>query len=834
MKKKLGIGILCVLAVVLVSAGGLAYEKHVKRDADDRYLETSEKGDVTREEWIEMLTGEYGITQNQKKTPYFSDVTEQDKNFSRIQAAVEWDILSTDQETFDGTDYASGRFVALTAMKVIGQNKVQMYLENEKEITDQQYISLAEEKKLLEKKQMHQGLTKKQCQQVLKKLRVLYFEEFQKKDYEKTAYEKGVVQLSSKEVAAFERDTAQLTVAADAENKISDGTIVVFKNPDTGIQTAGKLKYEGTANTYTLQEVKVEDVISSAQVSDVKEVTLQDLAVSNGWKKSDAAKEETAKNAVFASVVKKDLGGFTVQLKTEKEENKAGEEENFLAIEVYSNDGTVTYEVPKKWKMADDAAVDAKLNMEKIQVYGATNYKKKAHLDYAEVGMQINSSFDGSVAVSEEESISLAKAEAPLAKGLCSIILELKLVFSMDGSIHVKLELPAQCNVRYEHHRGVRLYHSNIQVKNPEIEANCNLVNQLQGEVILKVLDIPKKAKDIAADLKKNVEKHLSEDLKKKVDKIKIKYKGVNVIDAEAYAGFEGQASSVIHPNQQKCTDVSASYPTIEIAAANDEEANSLVRIALEKLPDVELKLTLISAEKAPYHFQLHYEVLPDQTTQYVKKCTYNENSLATYTTKYGEQEVIDCAEFTFDYPAERWSIDTEEYDTSPDLGLGAILRERVVLKSKHGATIEFRRFSTDDLGYGGAYWAWKYKISKVADSKFKPGYGIGTDHDYSKDLGKMVVAKCKLIGEMDGQVDEDFKKPSESNYYYAILPQSKLGTREDYDGTGAEDLFGYVSYFSFTSCTNEEFDKQDEKDILTIMDSFRESEEDFPYCSVP
>lgn len=68
--------------------------------------------------------------------------------------------------------------------------------------------------------------------------------------------------------------------------------------------------------------------------------------------------------------------------------------------------------------------------------------------------MQINSSFDGSVAVSEEESISLAKAEVPLAKGLCSIILELKLVFSMDGSIHVKLELPAQCNVRYEHHRG--------------------------------------------------------------------------------------------------------------------------------------------------------------------------------------------------------------------------------------------------------------------------------------------------------------------------------------------------------------------------------------------
>lgn len=270
-----------------------------------------------------------------------------------------------------------------------------------------------------------------------------------------------------------------------------------------------------------------------------------------------------------------------------------------------------------------------------------------------------------------------------------------------------------------------------------------------------------------------------------------------------------------------------AAYPVIEIAAFDDEDANSVIGKIVDKLSDAELKLTLVSAEKAPYHFKLHYEKLPDQTTQYVKKCTYDENALATYTTKYGEQEVIDCAEFTFDYPAERWSIDTEEYDTSPDSGLGAILRERVVLKSKHGATIEFRRFSTDDLGYGGAYWAWKYKISKVADSKFKPGYGIGTDHDYSKDLGKMIVAKCKMIGMMDGQVDEDFKKTSENNYYYAILPKSELGTREDYDGNGAEDLFEYVDYFSFTSCTNEEFDKQDEKDILTIMDSFRESEED-------
>lgn len=80
---------------------------------------------------------------------------------------------------------------------------------------------------------------------------------------------------------------------------MSDGTIVVFKNPDTGIQTAGKLKRTGTANTYILREVKAEDVVSSAQVSDVKEVTLNDLAVSNGWKKSAAIQKNPDRNVVF-------------------------------------------------------------------------------------------------------------------------------------------------------------------------------------------------------------------------------------------------------------------------------------------------------------------------------------------------------------------------------------------------------------------------------------------------------------------------------------------------------------------------------------------------------
>lgn len=245
---------------------------------------------------------------------------------------------------------------------------------------------------------------------------MLYFEDFLKKDYEKVTYKKGVVQLSAKEVTAFDRDTAQLTVLASVGKKVSDGTIVVFKNPDTGIQTAGKLKRTGTANTYILREVKAEDVVSSAQVSDVKEVTLNDLAVSNGWKKSAAIQKNPDRNVVFASTKEQKSKGFTIQLKTEQEENEKGKEEKLLKIEATSKDGIISYEVPKNWKMPNDAEIDAKLNVDEIKVYGSTDFEGVTNFTYAEAGMQINSSFDGTVST-PEQSISLAEVEVPLANG---------------------------------------------------------------------------------------------------------------------------------------------------------------------------------------------------------------------------------------------------------------------------------------------------------------------------------------------------------------------------------------------------------------------------------
>lgn len=119
--------------------------------------------------------------------------------------------------------------------------------------------------------------------------------------------------------------------------------------------------------------------------------------------------------------------------------------------------------------------------------------------------------------------------------------------------------------------------------------------------------------------------------------------------------------------------------------------------------------------------------------------------------------------------------------------------------------------------------------MTKVADCKFEPSYGVGTDYDYSKDLGKIMVAKCEVIGFMDGQVDDDFKKVTKDSEdyscYYAVLPESCEGVREVYTTTGEDDLMDYQDYISFTSVWKENLTEQDKKDIIMILSSFREND---------
>ena len=826
-KKKLGmLVILLIIIIAIVGMGWSFHEKQIERDRDDSYIEKSESNDVTREEWIVMLTEEYGMTKNQKSEPYFSDVTKDDKYFTNIQSAVEWEILSKNQQKFEGTLCASGRFIALTAMKTIGQERMQMYLGSEEKISDEQYIEVAEQVKLVSKNKMHEGFSKQDAQKVLQKLRKLYYGDFFKTSFQKVTYQKSVVEISDKDISEFDENSALLMVSQKIASQLSDDTIVVFNNSRTGIKVAGKVKKTNASNIYQLQEVKLEDVVASATISDIKDVTLDNMAKYNDWTKQTAQISSIA-NGHFVSTREVKNNEFIIGVKSEKEENEEGKSTNYLSIYLSSRDESYSYTVPDKVKINTDAEIQASLDIDQIKVYGATNYNKSDAFTYAEVGMQIHSTLSGKVEISQEEKILLGEMDVPLAGGLCSIDMKLFLILKADGSISVEAEFPAQCSICYAKGKGIRRYNSGIEVKEPKIEASCKGEEKLRGEVVLKMFDIPQKGEKLLDKISK---------IFSTLDQYEIKWSGISIIDMEADVGAEAEAKTVRHPNGQVCADVHIAYPTFEVMLFDDDDANSIMETIIQKL-DMDTKWTICSAEDAANQLKMHYEKLPDGKSQYVDKCTYDKNALASYIakSKFAEKEKIDRPKFVFDYPVERWHVDEVE-ETDKLENPGPTLFERVVLKSNTGARIEFRRFDSKELGYGGAYWAWKYKVTKVADCKFEPSYGVGTDYDYSKDLGKIMVAKCEVIGFMDGQVDDDFKKVTKDSedysYYYAVLPESCEGVREVYTTTGEDDLMDYQDYISFTSFGKENLTEQDKKDIIMILSSFREYDYTVDYTS--
>lgn len=456
MKKELGIlVILLIIIIAIVGMGWSFHEKQIKRDRDDCYIEKSESNDVTREEWIVMLTEEYGMTKNKKSEPYFSDVTKDDKYFTNIQSAVEWEILSKNQKKFEGTLCASGRFIALTAMKIIGQERMQMYLGSEDKISDEQYIEVAEQVKLISKNKMHEGFSKKDAQKVLQKLRELYYGDFFKTSFQKVTYQKSVVEIGDKDVIEFDENSALLMVSQKIASQLSDDTIVVFNNGRTGIKVAGKVEKTNASNIYQLQEVKLEDVVASATISDIKDITLDNMAKYNDWKKQ-AAQISSIANGHFVSTSEVKNNGFIIGVKSEKEENEEGKSTNYLSIYLSSRDESYSYTVPNKVKINTDAEIQASLDIDQIKVYGATNYNKSDAFTYAEVGMQIHSTLSGKMEISQEEKILLGEMDVPLAGGLCSIDMKLFLILKADGSISVEAEFPAQCNIRYEKGKGIR------------------------------------------------------------------------------------------------------------------------------------------------------------------------------------------------------------------------------------------------------------------------------------------------------------------------------------------------------------------------------------------
>ena len=117
--------------------------------------------------------------------------------------------------------------------------------------------------------------------------------------------------------------------------------------------------------------------------------------------------------------------------------------------------------------------------------------------------------------------------------------------------------------------------------------------------------------------------------------------------------------------------------------------------------------------------------------------------------------------------------------------------------------------------------------ITKADDSEFVPGFPDGTNTDFST-LGNFIVAKVHIIGELDMKRDSDFTPVDSGATFYAVVPESYLGTREFVGQAGNVDEFSFdypTPYAFIAEAPDGTFTASEERDVVKILKSFKVAE---------
>ena len=151
---------------------------------------------------------------------------------------------------------------------------------------------------------------------------------------------------------------------------------------------------------------------------------------------------------------------------------------------------------------------------------------------------------------------------------------------------------------------------------------------------------------------------------------------------------------------------------------------------------------------------------------------------------------------------------------------------EKVVLSNERGVTVTFWSL-VHKLGGRSGVSMLQADITKADDSEFVPSFPNGTNTDFSS-LGNFIVAKVHIIGELDMKRDSDFTPVDSGTTFYAVVPESYLGTREFVGQAGNVDEFSFVyptPYAFIAEAPDGTFTAGEERDVVKILKSFKVAE---------
>ncbi len=544
--------------------------------------------DMSKYEWVEMLSTQFNMIEYKNSTPYYVDVTAENDHFSAVQSSYEWKVLE-DADSFDGDKKITGEYAALTAMKAIGEYKIKLYLGLDDLPTEDELINLALEKELISSNKLKKKITNSEAQAILDRAYELYKGELWIDDYYNYEYAEGVVELSDDEIANFDDVADELQFVSNIADNLSEGTIVVFTEKKSGFKVSKRIERIIDNKTVLLSDVQLEETLDYFTMSDI--FTSDDVfeAMAQNESGGFSSNKETEGKYTLSPVIDIPIKskGVSISLKITESEaevtiksNDTGED---IASEKYSGNFIKKSAIPD----IDEEYVELSVDVTKINIGVQTDYSifNKEGYNYflAQVETELETKFEagGNVeAVVPLTTITLAGSDL-----IAAVDLELKLVISMDGKVSITADFPSEAIFEYRRDSGERHY-ANTEAS-VETEICCSLEEKVRFEPVIVVLK--KQILDLELD-----------------------------IGAGASASIKSRNNS----NVRMCLDISSYMPILSLGYLNDEE--SLLAKEMEAG-----ELEILTADNAPFKESLHYEWYKDGSSKLVPKCTYEGDDSA-------------------------------------------------------------------------------------------------------------------------------------------------------------------------------------------------------------
>ena len=833
MKKRMA----CILFSVLAAAGVLSGCSGQEEGAEG----------VTRGEWIAMLADAFGYDTYRSDTPYYSDITASDPQFSAVQASAEWGVLSI----YDGDRLDPG--APVTRDEAASTAAIAAGFEPE---ADGRFDTRASVDYAVEQGIMDEAgggcLTAAECEGIIEAAQNLYLtnpgEEKTVVEYADDVVDLRDMSMQPAFVGENEISFPGTLTGADSAAIQLDGRTVQLGAGDTVISSATAEYPAGAA--YKIVSVREDggqvicgvttpsfgDIYDSVDIHTT--VALSDSAIvwADGVEVSPLSRQGRGYQIRLLS--DRGSGGHSMdpdaydyswnwQMKFNTgavklyqdglpdflgsgPEVQALEDSNFTykgTPSLADFNGTLegwTKELEKldKYEKGYDITVDLGLQLSALV---DISYDKPGQIEQERdlwpqsVSVLIHSNLSADFSLEgdiKEKQLELGKVSFPLGQTGLTIDGTLFLYLEATGQVEVKLEVENTQRTGWNLEEERQGYQAPVR-KRPGTWGNSSSA-EVSGAV------------DLAAGT--GLELDLSA------------FSTVKLVGADCKAGGNAEAKGTLtgacseqttdgvttrHYTETIQLGSTLSFPVVTFTVSGPDQLADL--LGMEKSWDI------VSKEDAmQIPFVAAEWVIWEATTTVgadgveIVDSAPSTQGWNTYNTRFGTVNAVTYPAFSFDYP-ENWTVTREEVDPAS---------EWVTLTNERGSTIDFFNIHQENIGGGSGMVYREVEVTKVADAEFVPSYVQATDYS---DLGKFMVAEIRTVATMDMMTDTDFVPVENGSVSYAVLPESCAGTHTINSAYFMDLAFWYAGNTIFVASPAQgQFTPEEQAEVIAILSSFR------------